>query len=163
MAAAALLDLDWECAGAGSPASDAAGSGASAATALTWADLLQARKQAPPERKRRRQAQLHEYSESDGEEGEEGEDVGAEQPCSSGSWGGGASHPAAAAAGLMDLEDDACSAPRQPAPPAQQHVQLHALQQQQQPDGAPLVAATLFADIAARGSVFRYCCTPPPR
>ncbi|PRW57189.1 hypothetical protein C2E21_3840 [Chlorella sorokiniana] len=67
---------------------------------------------------------------------------------------------AALAAGLLELQDDACSAPT----PLRQRWQ--AQQQQQQhakqaaallPDGTPLVATTFFDDLMQRGSMYQYC------
>ena len=72
----------------------------------------------------------------------------------------GCSYTASAAAGasLLDLSDDACSAPSAPTaaspPPAAAAVggQLSLL-----PDGTSLAAATFFEDLAAKGSVYQYC------
>jgi hypothetical protein len=72
----------------------------------------------------------------------------------------GCSYSASAALGasLLDLADDACSAPSVPtaaAPPAAAAAagsQLTLL-----PDSAPLAAGTFFDDLAAKGSVYQYC------
>lgn len=65
-------------------------------------------------------------------------------------------------AGMLELEDDACSAPT---PLRQRHPQPKQQQQQPRqqapvallPDGTPLVAATFFDDLAQRGSLYQYC------
>ena len=66
------------------------------------------------------------------------------------------------AAGLLDLQDDACSAPtplrqRWPAQPTQQQQQQAKQAAALLPDGTPLVAATFFDDLMQRGSVYQYC------
>jgi len=66
------------------------------------------------------------------------------------------------AAGLLDLQDDACSAPtplrqRWPAQPTQQQQQQAKQAVALLPDGTPLVAATFFDDLMQRGSVYQYC------
>lgn len=66
------------------------------------------------------------------------------------------------AAGLLDLQDDACSAPtplRQRWQAPQQQAQQHQAKQAAAllPDGTPLVAATFFDDLMQRGSVYQYC------
>lgn len=116
---------------------------------------------AKPQLPQKRQRQLDAYStdeEEEGGAGQAGPELSASPGCSY-------SAPAGLAAGLLDLEDDACSAPAQ---------QQQAAQQQQRrqlgrgrgrgaaatlvlPDGVPLVAATFFDDLAAGGSVWRYC------
>lgn len=71
------------------------------------------------------------------------------------SWSGGAGLGGAA---LLDLEDDACSRPtpqrchQQPGQPGQRQHAAQLL-----PDGTPLVAATFWDDLLARGSVFQHC------
>jgi hypothetical protein len=69
----------------------------------------------------------------------------------------GCSYSATAAMGasLLDLADDACSAPSVPAAApaaAAAGSQLSLL-----PDGTSLAAATFFDDLAAKGSVYQYC------
>ena len=78
-----------------------------------------------------------------------------------GSPGCSYSGAAGLAAGLLDLQDDACSAPT----PLRQRWQAQQAAQQQPakqaaallPDGTPLVAATFFDDLMQRGSVYQYC------
>lgn len=69
--------------------------------------------------------------------------------------------PAALEASMLDLADDACSAPPQL---AARHAQEHSVAAaaaagplQVLPDGTPLVAATFFEDLAAKGSLYQYC------
>lgn len=146
------------------PAPPACGSpsDASADTAVAaWA--FKAPHAAKPQLPQKRQRQLDAYSTDEEEEPEAQPELSTSPGCSY-------SAPAGLAAGLLDLEDDACSAPalRHAAAAAQQQQAAQQWQQQQQargaaavaavlPDGVPLVAATFFDDLAAGGSVWRYC------